>query len=224
MNYYVSHLSYNESFKVELLVTNFGEPIHNETVHVFLSNGNLIQPLKGVEPKSPVAKTNVSGVATFTFLVSEKVPFPRQYPNKQMCQHPTFSLPIEGQVYMFKYSTTSGTCVGDVNITVTLLTCVNDIAILAFSYVELPAEPNWVDSISTIFSQYDRLYPVMHQMINLANYSAVILPQNIQLLNCTMRLNISHPIPQTLQHSCCIVVPPNQNHLFFLLDSFFVHL
>ena len=141
-----------------------------------------------------------------------------------MCKHPTFSLPIEGQVYMFKYNTTSGTCVDDVNNAVTLLTCVNDIAILAFSYVELPAEPNWVDSISTIFSQYDRLYPVMHQMINLANYSAVILPQNIQLLNCTMRLNISHPIPQTLQHSCCIVVPPNQNHLFFLLDSFFVHL
>ena len=191
MNYYVSRLSYKESFEVDLLVTNYGKPVANEFVHVFLSNGDRTQPLNGVMPTSQVATTNSSGIATFTFLVKEKIPFPREYKTKQ-CQPPTQTLSIEGQVYMFKYNT-SGTCVHDVNNTVTQLTCVNDITILAFSYVELPPQPNWVDNISSIFSQYDRLYPVMHQMIDLANYTAVTLPQNIQLLKYAMALDISHP-------------------------------
>ena len=110
-----------------------------------------------------------------------------------MCQHPTFSLPIEGQAYMFKYNTTSGTCVDDVNNTVTLLTCVNNIAILAFSYVELPAEPNWVDSISSVFSQYDRLHPVMHQISTLPTIVQLPSTEYPTILNYTMCLNIIKP-------------------------------
>ena len=191
LDYYVSRLEYQESFEVRLLVTNYGEPLENETIHVFLSNDPI--PREGVVPTAAEATTDESGIATFFFRVEMKIPPNRMYHKQPCLPHETKVLPIEGQVYMFKYYA-NGTCIYDVNNTATQLTCVNDVAILAFSYKELPPEPyTWVRDVGPIFRQYDHLYPVMHQMVNLANYTAVTLPQNLQLLNYSMGLDTSHP-------------------------------
>jgi hypothetical protein len=50
----------------------------------------------------------------------------------------------------------------------------NFISILLWSKVEIPAEPIWWDHVQPIFKQYAGLYPVMKDIINLADYDDVV--------------------------------------------------
>ena len=198
MDDYVTRLDYNyaSTFDVSLLVTQYGYPLEGETVSVFLSNkilaGASPLPPNGVEPTSYDATTNDKGIATFKFVVEDNIPFPRQYNAKQPPCPGEDTLPIDGQVYTFRYHTPR-TCVDDVNNNVTKLSCCNDIAILGFSY-EDPLQPyTWVNGVEAVFKQYNHLYPVMHKVVNLANYNAIILPHNLNLITYAMNLSTSHP-------------------------------
>jgi hypothetical protein len=74
--------------------------------------------------------------------------------------------------------------------------CTNLITILAhsdpdeFNYTE---PYTWVDHIQPIFEQYYRLYPVMSNILNMSNYSNVVLPHNINLLRFAMSRDFDDP-------------------------------
>ena len=189
MNYYVTRLEYQESFDMKLLVSSYGKPVVSEPVYLHQSNSDRALPPGGVVPSATTVLTDENGIATYTFQVEEKIPFPREYPEPQPPCNLSF-LPIEGQVYTFNY-TVNGTCTGDVNNNVTYLSCSNEIAILAFSHLEPPQNPDWVHDVAPIFQQYDRITPVMHQMINLSNYTEVV--NNKELIQLAMELNFNHP-------------------------------
>ena len=198
MDDYVTRLDYNyaPNFDVSLLVTQYGYPLAGEPVSVFLSNKLLVNltaiPHDGVEPTSYEATTNSQGIATFRFVIKNNIPFPRKYASPPPGCSSEHTLPIDGQVYTFRYKTPR-TCTDDVNNFVTLQTCANDIAILGFSYEDPSQAYTWVNGIEPIFKQYNHLYPVMHKVVNLASYDHVILPHNLNLILYAMNLSTSHP-------------------------------
>ena len=191
MEYYVTRLEYNESFNIRLLVSGFGKPKVKELVRLSLQNYNKTIPVDGVavEPSSGTAYTDNDGIATFTFRVIKKLPLLRQYHDAQKPCNLT-QIPVDGQVYMFNY-TVNGSCTSDANNFVSMLLCSNAIAILAFSYIEPTETPTWAKNIYPIFNQYDRITPVMHQMIDLSDYYAVL--DNTELIKLAMKLDFNHP-------------------------------
>ena len=189
MEYYVTRLEYQESFEVRLLVSGFGKPVVKEPVYLAQSNFMDALPEYGVVPSSTTVLTDGNGIATFTFRVETKIPLLRQYRTPQSpCN--LSKIPIDGQVYMFNY-TMNGSCAGDASNNVSSLSCSNDIAILAFSHLVPPEKPTWVRDVFPIFHQYDRITPVMHQMINLSDYHVVV--NNTELIKLAMKLNFNHP-------------------------------
>ena len=165
---------------------------------MFLSNTLLLGnqppiPIDGVEPESNTEMTDTDGIAKFKFKVKKSILFPREYWKAPSgCPNDKY-LPIEGQVYTFRYFVPEMTCTKDVVNFVTQLSCVNDIAILGFSY-EDPSQPyTWVNGVEAIFKQYNHLYPVMHPVVDLSNHSEVILQHNRNLIMYAMSLSISHP-------------------------------
>ena len=189
MEYYVTRLEYQESFDVKLLVSGFGKPVVKEPVHLAQQNYDQAIPVHGVVPDSTTVYTDNNGIATFTFRVKDKLTSTRQYHDAQEPCNLT-QIPIDGQVYMFNY-TMEGSCTSGANNHVSYLSCSNEIAILAFSYIEPPENPTWVKDIYPIFHQYDRITPVMHQMINLSNYYDVV--NNTELIKLAMQLDFNHP-------------------------------
>lgn len=189
MEYYVTRLEYNESLDVRLLVSGFGKPVVEEPVHLAQQNSDQAIPVHGVVPLSTTVYTDNNGIATFTFRVEDKLNLTRRY-HKPQSPCNLSEIPIDGQVYMFNY-TMDGSCTSDVNNNVSTLLCSNEIAILAFSYIEIPENPTWVKDIYPIFHQYDRITPVMHEMINLSDYRVVV--NNSELIKLAMQLDISHP-------------------------------
>ena len=197
---YVARLEYHENFTVRLLVTEYGKPVRKDTdVVVFLSNNLLLGnelPVKDLEeavkPKKKNWSTNSEGIVEIEFEVNKKIPFPREY-RLAPCGYPNKTLPIDGQVYTFKYYIPNRTCEYDPNNTVTLLTCVNYIAILAFSYEDRSQPYTWVNGVEAIFKQYNHLYPVMHPVVDLSNYTEVIRPHNHNLIMYAMSLPTNHP-------------------------------
>ena len=139
MEYYVSRLEYQESFDVKLLVSGFGKPVVKEPVHLAQQNSDQAIPVDGVIPDSTTVYTDKNGIATFTFHVKDKLTLSRRYHDAQEPCNLT-QIPIYGQVYMFNY-TMEGSCTSDANNDMSTLLCSNEIAILAFSYIEPPENP-----------------------------------------------------------------------------------
>ena len=220
MEYYVARLEYNESFNIRLLVSGFGKPIIKERVYLKQQNYDKVIPVNGVVPSSTTAYTDNDGIATFTFRVKEKLPLLRQYYDAQKPCNLTQIL-IDGQVYMFNYTMT-GSCDSDAKNFVSTLLCSNEIAILAFSYIELPENPTWVKDIYPIFSQYDRITPVMHEMIDLSDYRTVV--SNSELIKLGMKLDFNHPsyMPVTRDLSPTkqkMILKWFENHIYSEVDS-----
>ena len=192
MDYYVGRLEYNQTMTVRILLTKFGKPVNDMKVYVFhdTDTESSVLPPDGVEPESNQTQTNANGIATFIFR-AKNIPFPRSYKTKQ-CNNTTYTLPIDGQVYMFSYYADGTPFEYNAN-NITVATVVNDIAILGYSYYS-PSQPyTWKKDIEPIFSQYERLYPVMKRIVRLGSYRDVTLNHNLQLLQYAMSLDINHP-------------------------------
>ena len=191
---YVLRLTNGQSQSVKLYVTYFGRPSNNTPVTLQRTIPWPV-PEDGIVIESMTAVTDSEGVVEFTF-TGGSVPYPR---NSSESNEP---LDIDGQVYHIMYNVTP---IGDsCNIDGSVYSkknnseyaigfCINDITILVWSDLTFKRPYTWVDHIQHIFGQYYILYPVMRSILNLSDYNDVIQVQNIQLLNFSMRLDITHP-------------------------------
>ena len=119
MGYYVFRLQKNftESVRVGFYVTEFGKRMGNMKVQLMrIPNIGLHRlsplPKDGVSPDTYETRTNEDGIATFTFSITKKIPYPRQsvYNTDQ-----TLIVGVDGQVYRFLYNaTTMDSCSFDV--------------------------------------------------------------------------------------------------------------
>ena len=197
MGQYLGKIEYNHTMIVELKLTNFGQPVANEIVRVFEAEDTKSDsiPSGGVQTET-TATTNKDGIASFLFRAVVKILPPRKYSNNITCNNiqPPNNIteaPIEGQLYTFNYNS-SGTPNSSIQFN-QLLTSINQIAIVGSSYFEAPEKPNWIEHIQPIFKQYEHLYPVMKDFIQLGNYTQVTLTHNLNMIKFAMSRDINHP-------------------------------
>ena len=212
MDYIVFRLqrTYNEAANVSLLVTDFGAPAENLSVNISLQ-GNPY-PSMGIIQSNNIVKTNKTGIATFRLQINNapegRIPYPRQVDGNcsRTCNtseiYTLTNFSIDGQLYQYNYNVigvdnTSEVCSGQSDSTTSqFVFCTNLITVLAHSdpYEFNYTEPyTWVDHIQPIFEQYYRLYPVMSNILNMSNYSDVVLPHNINLLQFAMTRDFDDP-------------------------------
>ena len=170
-----------------------------------------------MSPTVSTKATDANGQVTFTFAVNSLIPLVRSYifdpypnnlktemdnqqgkfnifrgkcvPNVLSTDNPVTTLPIDGQLYSFYY------CVGK--------QCTlpeNEfylykslIAILAFSTIKYDPPYTWVDHIKPIFEQSHRLHYIMRTILDMSNYTEVVLPHNIGLLKKVLLKPTSDP-------------------------------
>jgi len=193
-----------------LIVTRFGQPVDNTKVTMIDSpnqSGQTVLPTGAVSPTVSTKATDTNGQVTFTFTVNNPMPMIRSYetdpcpdylatlkaklqgkftPFRRKYRPSTTStddatvttLPIDGNLYNFYY------CVGE------QCTLPEDgfylykglISILAFSTPSYEAPYTWVDHVKPIFEQSHRLHYIMRTILDMSNYTEVVLPHNIELL------------------------------------------
>jgi len=193
-----------------LIVTQFGQPVDNTKVTMIDSpnqSGQTVLPIGAVSPTVSTKATDANGQVTFTFTVNNPLPMVRSYetdpcpdylatlkaklhgkftPFRRKYRPSTTStddatvttLPIDGNLYNFYY------CVGE------QCTLPEDgfylykglISILAFSTPSYEAPYTWVDHVKPIFEQSHRLHYIMRTILDMSNYTEVVLPHNIELL------------------------------------------
>ena len=191
IDFYHGRLEYNETISIRIKVTQYGKPMENQTVQVHHRRRRATLPRRGIVPMSYYATTNSQGLATFIFQAVKRIPFPRRYSQPVPPCNKT-ELPIDGQLYLFRYSVSGKPLVLSAN-NRTYLTYINDIALVAFSYHVQPDEPTWINDVEPIFRQYERMFPVMRGIVRLGSYNDVTAPHNIRLINYSMSLDIKHP-------------------------------
>ena len=213
LDYYVFRLQRNftESVRVEFYVTEFGKRVGNMKVQLTrIPNIRMYKyklsplPEDGVSPDTYENWTNNDGIATFTFSITEKIPFPRQsfYNDNQ-----TLIVDVDGQIYRFLYNatimdscpfdfTSLDSCPFNFTSLGNVAMCSNALTFLAFtdpSQYNYTKPYTWVDHIQPIFEQYYGLYPVMSNILNLSNYTDVTLPYNIDLLRLALTQDFMAP-------------------------------
>ena len=211
MDYIVFRLqrTFNDSATINLLVTDFGAPAKDLSVNLSLQGTPF--PSNGITQSNNIAKTNENGIATFILRVSDapedRIPYPRQGNENCVCNisESFANFTMDGQLYHFNYNvigvTDTAVCNSEsdyVNqaFNSQYVFCANWITVLAHSdpYEFNYTEPyTWVDHIQPIFEQYYRLYPVMSNILNMSNYSNVVLPHNINLLRFAMTRDFDDP-------------------------------
>lgn len=210
MDYIVFRLqrTYNDAATVDLLVTDFGVPAENLSVNLSLVGTPI--PLKGIIQSNSTAQTNGSGIATFSLQLNdafeERIPYPRQTNKNCTCnKSESFTrFTIDGQLYQYNYNLVGvddiEVCSNQTDFTKYFVFCTNFVTVLAhsdpyeFNYTDHEAHTyTWVDHIQPIFEQYYKLYPVMSNILNMSNYSDVILPQNLNLLRFAMSRDFDDP-------------------------------
>ena len=205
MDYIVFRLqrTYNDAADVNLLVTDFGAPIENLSVNVSLQ-GNPY-PSMGIIQSNSIVTTDKNGIASFSLQINnateERIPYPCRV--DAGCSTSNTNVSIDGQLYQYNYNVIGADknidCSGQVDsvaATNQFVFCTNLITILAHSdpYEFNYTEPyTWVDHVQPIFEQYYRLYPVMSKILNMSNYSNVVLPHNINLLRFAMSRDFDDP-------------------------------
>ena len=179
----------SKSVNFSFLVSQCGKPAPN--VDVKLERFQEVLPKDGVIPDKWTTITDSDGIAKFTFTVVKEMSPDRQYINKPCVEYNSsvMKLPIDGQVYGFKFCPSKGERKGECS-----SFSLKPITIRAFSNnVTYPEHPTWKNDIQPIFTQYHHLYPVMHGILNLSNYSSVTSLDNLQLMNLSMSLDINDP-------------------------------
>ena len=186
--------SVSKSVSFSFLVSQFGKPAPG--IDVKLEKFKEVLPNDGVIPDKWRTKTDSDGIAKFTFTVVKEMHPDRKYINEKGDVVPpclkynssVTTLPIDGQVYGFEFCPSIGEKEGECS-----SFSLNPITIRAFSNRTYPEHPTWEHDIQPIFTQYHHLYPVMHGILNLSNYSSVTSLDNLQLMNLSMSLDINDP-------------------------------
>ena len=183
--YFVDRLEYRDTSTQTLYVTHFGEPAENISIKL-VQNGEVI-PRDGVRPDQWIKATNSCGLVSFQFTVPNRIPYPRQYVAEQ-CNPPTKFLPIDGQVYLFRY------CVDDEErVDYENLNGISAISFLVFSTIDYARPYYWIGGVQPIFAQYAQLSPIMTTILNLSSFTDVTQERNRFLLNLSMNLPFEDP-------------------------------
>ena len=186
-DYYVRRMEFGDSTTQTLYVTYFGKPASGTTIQL-VPNPNAGNPPNGVQPAQLTGTTDSDGLVTFTFTVPEEIPYPREY-NDAQCNPKTKTLPIDGQVYKFKYCLAEdASCNIDYKDMHT-----SELAFLAFSTMKYTEPYDWVNDVQPILAQYARLVPIMKTILDLSSYVDVTKSWNIHLMNLSMNLDFEDP-------------------------------
>lgn len=219
VEYYMDKLEYsnlNGSPKalseVTLHVSSFGQDVEGAVVNI--ETLSSVIPEGGVIPVVNSHVTNNSGLVTFTFKAEREIPFTRlyeNYPCQNNCLNESnvraqikvnddsssiagYQLPIDGQVYHFCYyvandSKQAGGCKNTSEL----------LSFLSFSTMNYTRPYTWIDHVSPIFLQYHHLCNNIRTVIDLSNYTEVILPHNIKFLHMsfTQDINDANYMPVT---------------------------
>ena len=183
---YVERMEYGDSHDTSLLVTKYGFPIEHIPIELKRSNPATL-PQDGLTPGKWVVETNEQGIATFTLNAKEPIPYPRQYAEPPCPGTEDFSLPIDGQIYLFKYCIESE-CPPNIN-----FLFVSELSFLVFSTVHYEEPFTWVEHVSPIFAQYHHLNKAMSIVLDLSDYESVSKPSNVKFIRQAMSLSFTHP-------------------------------
>ena len=183
LNYYVDRLEYNGNTSSQTLyVTHYGASAQNVCIKIKQSKYETTLPIGGIAPDQNTKTTDAQGKVTFVFSVTQTIPYPREY-TEPPCpdQNDTLkTLPIDGQVYFFKYCilTTTNDCEP---------LSVSELTFLAFSTSCYIPPYTWIDHVKPIFTGYYNNSAVMKSILNLSNYTDVVW--NIELIRHSMELD-----------------------------------
>ena len=183
---YVNRMEYGGTHNVTLLVTEYGLPMKGIPVELKRSNPDAL-PSNGLVPEKWIVKTDDNGRAVFKMVANEPVPYPRGYVQPPCPGTNDSSLPIDGQIYLFKYCIQSQ-CPPSIK-----YLFVSELSFLVFSTVNYTEPYTWVDHVRPIFSQYYHLNRAMALVLNLSDYYSVIKPSNIRLIKLAMSLEFNNP-------------------------------
>lgn len=194
VGYYIGFLEkdLNPTSSQSVYVTRYGQPVPGMEIvaRQFDPTG---PPDEGVVPVSGTAVTEKDGIAEFTFkwnggdTDATRIPKDRKYyddpclPSDHFKKH-NGTLPIDGQIYNFYY------CPSFEKVNCSNYTYIPTF-FLAYSEAEYSNERalTWVDDVKVILSQYALVSPMMTKILNLANYTEVVLHKDIM----TMVLSIT---------------------------------
>ena len=223
MDYYMDRLEYQDTSSMTLLVSQFGKPVSKGvTVRVY-NAVQVIPEGGVVADKNAAQTDDRGQVTFTFEVRHRIPKHRRYYVEKgsQMCPSPTvqrhkfdhpknvrgvktvtellgnFELPIDGQVYNFYY------CVDeDMNTKcnipdkfggLKLFFSPSILSFLAFSTMEYKQPYTWVHDVEPIFHQVHHLHYIMRTILDLRNYTDVILPHNIELLRMSFNKNFTDP-------------------------------
>ena len=181
---YIDRLDEGSISSQKFYVTYFGQPAPN--VQVKIRQANKVIPVEGVKPDSYLKRTDCNGYVSFDFSIAKSIPYPRQYLFPP-CDDNTTTIPIDGQVYYFKYASCphNQTCHDfEYNYMPTFL---------AFSNVTYISPYTWVKDVQPILASYAHLTPVMRNVLDMGDYFDVIQPRNIELMKFSLKLSSDDP-------------------------------
>ena len=186
LDLYVGRLEYGESQDMTLLVTERGFPVENVPIVLKRSNPDVV-PEDGLVPEKWSVTTDNRGHTVFTFNAAQPIPYPRVYTEPPCPGTNDFSLPIDGQIYLYKYCIESE-CPPDIQ-----YLFVPELSFLVFSTVKYSEPYTWVNDVQPIFSQYYYLNRAMAVVLNLSDYHSVTNPGNTHLIKLAMSQDFNDP-------------------------------
>ena len=159
---FVYRLSANDDEDVTLYATRFGQPLPHATIDLRvdlsgLQRGDpahvLGRPGNGVTFPASI-NTDANGIAQFA-VTAGSIDRPRDY--------------IDGQLYGIRYSVRGSNPQqgGYAN-------RFNFISALVWTDFHAPADPTWNQDVQPILSEYAQVYPVMKDIVDLADYQSVV--------------------------------------------------
>ena len=183
---YVDRMEYGETRNITLLATEYGVPVSGIAIKLKRSNNDAL-PSNGLVPEEWVVETDKNGHAIFNMHANEPIPYPRRYTEPPCLGTNDSSLPIDGQIYLFKYCIESE-CPPNMK-----HLFVSELTFLVFSTINYSEPYTWVDHVEPIFSQYYHLNRAMALVLNLSDYNSVTKPSNVQLIKSAMSQEFNNP-------------------------------
>lgn len=164
-------------------------PAPNVSVQLSRVDPSII-PISGVTPTSFTATSDANSFVDFVFNIDVAIPEQRHYATPISCRGTNVStLPIDGQVYYFRYCVNRAADSMPVECSYSSFTLV----FLAFSDISNDRPYNWVEDVGPILSQYASLSKVMDTVLNMSSYTAISKPHNINLMKLTLELDFEDP-------------------------------
>ena len=109
----------------------------------------------------------------------------KKYHETAECGEAKYSLPIDGQIYEFRYCMKENCKLLDITEAM--------ISILAFSTMTYKKPYEWVRDVEPIFKQFHHLHYIMGTILNMSNFTQVTLQHNVELLKDVFSKQIDDP-------------------------------